>query len=161
GGTAAWLLTDRLGSVRLVTDGSGVEKDRIGYGAYGKVTSESDATWGGRFKYTGQESEDGLSQQRHHWRWYDLESGQWTSEDPYGFAAGDYNLKRYVGNGPTNATDPSGLELLAYKERTAREYLTWLSGKGSSKGRYDDILRDYRKVSPRIKGLSVRQADSG
>lgn len=26
-----------------------------------------------------------------------------------GFAAGDENLYRYVGNGPTNATDPSGL----------------------------------------------------
>ena len=27
-----------------------------------------------------------------------------------GFAAGDANLYRYVGNGPTGATDPSGLE---------------------------------------------------
>ncbi len=32
------------------------------------------------------------------------------SKDPIGFAAGDANLYRYVGNGPTNATDPSGLE---------------------------------------------------
>ncbi len=31
------------------------------------------------------------------------------SNDPIGFAAGDANLYRYVGNGPTNATDPSGL----------------------------------------------------
>ena len=29
---------------------------------------------------------------------------------PLGFAAGDTNLYRYVGNDPTNATDPSGLE---------------------------------------------------
>jgi hypothetical protein len=32
------------------------------------------------------------------------------SQDPIGFAAGDTNQYRYVGNGPTNATDPSGLE---------------------------------------------------
>ena len=32
------------------------------------------------------------------------------SNDPIGFAAGDANLYRYVGNGPTNATDPSGLD---------------------------------------------------
>jgi len=32
------------------------------------------------------------------------------SQDPIGFAGGDANLYRYVGNGPTNATDPSGLE---------------------------------------------------
>jgi len=29
--------------------------------------------------------------------------------EPLGFEAGDANLYRYVGNGPTNATDPSGL----------------------------------------------------
>ncbi len=32
------------------------------------------------------------------------------SKDPIGFAAGDANLYRYVGNGPTTKTDPSGLE---------------------------------------------------
>ncbi len=31
------------------------------------------------------------------------------SQDPIGFAAGDANLYRYVGNHPTMATDPSGL----------------------------------------------------
>ena len=29
--------------------------------------------------------------------------------DPLGYEAGDANLYRYVGNSPTNATDPSGL----------------------------------------------------
>ena len=33
------------------------------------------------------------------------------NQDPFGFAAGDANLQRYVGNDPTNATDPTGLEL--------------------------------------------------
>jgi hypothetical protein len=32
-------------------------------------------------------------------------------DDRFGFAAGDPNLYRYVGNSPTNATDPSGLEV--------------------------------------------------
>ncbi|MCO8124103.1 RHS repeat-associated core domain-containing protein, partial [Stieleria sp. TO1_6] len=43
-------------------------------------------------------------------RWYDPSSGRFISQDPIGFAAGDANLYRYVGNGPTNATDPSGLK---------------------------------------------------
>ncbi len=40
----------------------------------------------------------------------------WTSADlfrtsaPAGFAAGDTNLTRYVGNSPTNGVDPSGLQ---------------------------------------------------
>jgi hypothetical protein len=41
---------------------------------------------------------------------YDPSVGVWLEEDPILFAAGDANLDRYVGNDPTNATDPSGLE---------------------------------------------------
>jgi hypothetical protein len=33
----------------------------------------------------------------------------YQSQDPLGFVAGDANLYRYVGNSPTNATDPTGL----------------------------------------------------
>ena len=43
-------------------------------------------------------------------RWYDPVAGRFVSDDPVGFAAGDANLGRYVGNGPNNSTDPSGLE---------------------------------------------------
>jgi hypothetical protein len=32
------------------------------------------------------------------------------SEDPMGFGAGDVNLDRYVGNNPTDAVDPMGLQ---------------------------------------------------
>ncbi len=35
--------------------------------------------------------------------------GALQQQDPLGFVAGDANLHRYVGNDPTNATDPSGL----------------------------------------------------
>ena len=34
--------------------------------------------------------------------------GRWLEEDPEGFDAGDANLFRYVGNDPTNETDPTG-----------------------------------------------------
>jgi uncharacterized protein RhaS with RHS repeats len=61
-------------------------------------------------------------------------TGQWMQEDPIGFDAGDPNLRRYVGNDPTNATDPTGLEkkewkianpkgtLILYKDPTAAEF---------------------------------------
>jgi hypothetical protein len=42
-------------------------------------------------------------------RWYDARVGKWISEDPIGFAAGDANLSRYVGNQSTVAIDPTGL----------------------------------------------------
>jgi hypothetical protein len=41
---------------------------------------------------------------------YDPKLGQFTTEDPLAFDAGDPNMRRYVGNSPTNATDPTGLE---------------------------------------------------
>lgn len=40
---------------------------------------------------------------------YDPRIGRWTSEDPIAFEGGDANLYRYVGNSPTNYTDPTGL----------------------------------------------------
>ena len=40
---------------------------------------------------------------------YDPTIGRWTTEDPIAFEGGDANLYRYVGNSPTNATDPTGL----------------------------------------------------
>ena len=43
-------------------------------------------------------------------RWYDANLGQWLSEDPLGFRAGDENVRRYVGNRSTISTDPMGLE---------------------------------------------------
>jgi RHS repeat-associated protein len=57
---------------------------------------------GGRY-----DSETGLYDFRN--RFYDPEKGRWLNLDPIGFDAGDSNLYRYEGDGPTNATDPSGL----------------------------------------------------
>jgi RHS repeat-associated protein len=45
-----------------------------------------------------------------HYSWYDPGLGRWVSEDPIGFAGGDYNLVRYAGNSPTGASDPTARE---------------------------------------------------
>jgi len=65
---------------------------------------------GDRFGFTAREHDEGTNLRAHRYRYADPETGRWTQEDPIGFAAGDANLYRYVGNGPTNATDPIGLE---------------------------------------------------
>ena len=108
-GTAAWYLTDFEGSVMNLTENSGNVQDTISYDAFGNVTSESNPSFGDRYKYTGREldPETGFQYNRAHY--YDAAIGSWTSQDPLGFAAGDANLYRYVGNSPTNATDPLGL----------------------------------------------------
>jgi len=42
---------------------------------------------------------------------FDPSAGRWLTQDPMGFEAGDANLYRYVGNGPTNAVDPEGTDI--------------------------------------------------
>ena len=42
-------------------------------------------------------------------RVYSPTLGRWLTNDPLGFAAGDVNFYRYVGNGPIDENDPIGL----------------------------------------------------
>ena len=43
-------------------------------------------------------------------RYYDAETSRFLSPDPTGFASGDTNPYRYVGNNPINYVDPTGLD---------------------------------------------------
>ena len=62
--------------------------------------------------YTARDYDEISGLQWNRARWYDPVLGQWLSDDPISFSAGDSNIRRYVGNSPTNATDPSGLAVL-------------------------------------------------
>jgi RHS repeat-associated protein len=108
-GVVAWYLTDHLGSVRDVVNDNGVVLDHIDYTAFGNVTNETNPAKGDRFGWAGgvRDGETGLSFFDH--RYYNPQTGEWTTKDPSGFRAGDANLYRYVGNDATNATDPTGL----------------------------------------------------
>src|SRR5262249_20801680 len=83
-------------------------------------------------------------------RWYDPRSGKWLNEDPIMFRAGDPNLYRYVGNNATNATDPTGHELVGSYE-AIRDYKEWLEGKPGA------IADKYGK-GPGLKGLFMYPA---
>src|SRR5262249_2204949 len=108
GGTAAWYLPDREGSTRDLIDNSGVVQDTITYDGFGAILSESNAGFGDRFKYTGGQYDPETGWQYNHQHYYDAKTGRWTTQDPLGLSF-DVNVYRYVHNGPTNATDPSGL----------------------------------------------------
>ena len=120
----AWYLSDHQGSVRLLVDASsGSVLDSITYDSYGNPTEQpasGNITYTmDRFKYTGREYDTALAGafagerdfrlQYNRSRYYNPVTGAFVSVDPLGFDAGDSNLYRYVGNGPTNGMDPSGL----------------------------------------------------
>jgi len=109
-GTTAWYLTDKLGTVRDITNTSGSVIDHLAYYGYGKVLTESQPANGDRFKFTGREYDVAAGLYFYRARYYDAASGRFVREDPRGFDAGDADLYRYVGNGPTNGSDPSGLQ---------------------------------------------------
>jgi RHS repeat-associated protein len=136
GGVTYRIITDQVGSVRLVVDsGSGVVAQRIDYDSFGKVTQDTNPGFQ-PFGFAGglYDADTGLV--RFGARDYDAEPGRWTTKDPIGFAGG-LNVQAYVENDPVNSRDPSGLlspsqcgrimEMLASEQeigtdRTARKF---------------------------------------
>ena len=104
-----WALVDNQGSVRDVIDSNGQVLNHIVYDSYGQVTSETNASFDFRFGYTGRERDRETGLQYNRARYYDPSTGAFIGQDPIGFAAGDANLYRYVGNSPLIAIDPFGL----------------------------------------------------
>jgi RHS repeat-associated protein len=109
-GNTTWYLTDVLGSVRDLTNGSGAPVGHREYDTFGKLTSDTFPPNSERYGWTGRERDVELDLQYNRARYYDANTGRWISQDPLGFDAGDNNLYRYVNNGPTSTADPSGLQ---------------------------------------------------
>jgi RHS repeat-associated protein len=95
--------------VQYLNVATGTISDTLSYDGWGNIASESNASFGDRYKYTGREYDSATGLQYNRDRYYDPASGRWLTQDPLGFDAGDSNLYRYVKNHPTNGTDPSGL----------------------------------------------------
>ena len=104
----AWYLTDRLGSVTHLLDSIGAVANALIYDSFGNILSETNPAFSDRFKYTAREYDTETGNYYFRARYYDPAMGRFLSVDSFGFAAGDTNLYRYVGNSPTNATDPTG-----------------------------------------------------
>ncbi len=113
-----WLLQDKLGTVRDVLDRSGGIVARVECNAFGVITSVTNAAGQTialptRWLYTCQEYDPitgniWFSNGAGRGRWYSPTQNRFLQPDELGFAAGDMNLYRPVGNSPTNATDSSG-----------------------------------------------------
>ncbi|MEJ5312505.1 MAG: RHS repeat-associated core domain-containing protein [Anaerolineae bacterium] len=85
------------------------------YDAFGRVTAESNPAVDSLFLFTARPFDPDTVLQNNLNRWYDFRVGRWLSEDPIGFAGGDGNLYRYVGNSPNTGLDPIGYALRTRK----------------------------------------------
>ena len=106
-GNEGWYLTDKLNSVRAVADDAGAVVATAIYSAFGESVTTGAID---RFQYTSREFDGTIELQYSRARVYNPSTGRFLNQDPIGFAAGDANLSRDVGNRTTNRSDPSGLE---------------------------------------------------
>ncbi|MBM4128443.1 MAG: hypothetical protein FJ247_14155, partial [Nitrospira sp.] len=105
-----WPLADNQGTIRDLVDETGSVLNHIKYDSFGKVTSETNGAVDFLFGYTGRERDEETGLYYYRARFFDPLTGRFISEDPLGFAAGDANVDRYVGNHPNLSTDPMGLQ---------------------------------------------------
>jgi RHS repeat-associated protein len=109
-GTVSWSGVDGLGSVRQLFDNSGNVQGSRSYTGFGAVTTTT-GTGHDRYGFAGTTTDAFTGLNGDDARLYDPNLGRWTSEDPIGFAGGNANLSRYVGNAVTMYSDPSGLAI--------------------------------------------------
>jgi len=110
GGNTYRIITDHLGSVRLVLDvNSGSVAERIDYDEFGNVTYDSNPDFQ-PFGFAGGLYDTETKLVRFGARDYDAGTGRWTNKDPIGFGGGVSNLYEYVVNDPINSLDYNGLQ---------------------------------------------------
>ena len=139
GGSTYRLVTDQLGSVRLVVDvATGAIAQRIEYDAWGKVLIDTNPGFQ-PFGFAGGLYDPDTGLVRFGARDYDAEVGRWTAKDPIGFAGGDANFFAYVFNDPINGHDPSGLVVKNAAMESARNggVLSWLGFSGAANSMYN------------------------
>ncbi|HEX7125838.1 MAG TPA: RHS repeat-associated core domain-containing protein [Thermodesulfobacteriota bacterium] len=109
GGATYRLLTDHLGSLRLVVDtATGAVVQRRDYDAWGNVLLDTNPGFQ-PFGFAGGLEDPDTGLVRFGVRDYDPRIGRWTAKDAIRFAANDTNLYRYALADPTNLRDPLGL----------------------------------------------------
>jgi RHS repeat-associated protein len=101
------MLSDALGSVIALVDGTGGVPTEYTYEPFG-VVSVNGAPSSNEKRFTGRE-EDGTGLIYSRARYYHPTRQRFISEDPLGLAGGETNYYSYVGNNPIAFTDPLGL----------------------------------------------------
>ncbi|RUO94463.1 hypothetical protein D7Y11_04320 [Corallococcus sp. AB018] len=113
GGITYRILTDPLGSPRLVVDTrNGTVVQRMEYDVWGNVVADSNPGFQ-PFGFAGGLYDRDTRLTRFGARDYDAETGRWTAKDPIRFAGGDSNLYAYAANQPHQFIDPDGRRIVS------------------------------------------------
>ncbi|MCP3939447.1 MAG: hypothetical protein GY708_29220, partial [Actinomycetia bacterium] len=102
---------DGLGSMRTLSDDSGVVTDRYSYNAFGELLEHSGSD-PNPYRFSGEPLDSNTGFYYNRARWLDVASGRFASMDPFREASGEpRSLHRYLYalNEPIGTTDPTGL----------------------------------------------------
>jgi RHS repeat-associated protein len=109
GGVRYSILTDLVGSPRIVLNEQGVTVKQINYSAFGEILSDSNTNFELPIGFAGGIVDTETKLVKFGYRDYDPSVGRWTARDPILFEGGQGNLYVYVGNSPLMYRDPEGL----------------------------------------------------
>ncbi len=120
--TVNWLLADNQGTIRDVVrlvSGTPTLENHLTYAAFGNLTGQTSTAAGDAptFYTNGTYLDPLTGLNKMDARWASLVDAVFASKDPIGFNSGTTNLSGYVGNSPTNFTDPSGMNAEAEEGR--------------------------------------------
>jgi RHS repeat-associated protein len=153
GGTVAWYLPDRLGTIRDLINSSGSIIDHVDYSAFGTVLDQSDPSEGDRMMgFAGMELDSVTGMNLAVYRVQDPGTGRWTSQDPLGFGAGDADLDRYVANDPIEGSDPSGLEFGLQPDPLKWKFT---GGPEAEQAYFQELLRRLKIAEARLNRLKA------
>lgn len=108
-GTTNHIVTDQLGSPRLVVDASGAVIKRVDYDALGNAILDTAPAFDLPFGFAGGMSDPDHELIRFGARDYQPSTGRWTAKDPI-LVGGGLNLYGYLANDTLNRTDRAGLQ---------------------------------------------------
>jgi len=107
GGVTSFYNADGLGTVTSLSNAAGALAQTYAFDSFGRQTASSGSVTN-PFQYTGREFDPETGLDYYRARYYDPNTGRFTSEDPLRFLSGDTNFYAYVFNSPVNWEDPSG-----------------------------------------------------
>ena len=117
-----YFLTDHLGSVRVIVDGTGKVLERNDYYPFGARHVRSDYLQlaSNRFQYNGKEEQEtgNLACLDYGVRMYDSGLGRWYWPDPLQEKYYSWSTYQYCGNNPINRIDIDGMDWFIFDGRT-------------------------------------------
>jgi RHS repeat-associated protein len=151
-----WVIQDANYNVVALMDNDGDVVERYSYTPFGVPTimdedyitiGTSNFDWKHHHQGLEHNTTTGTTNNRN--RVYLPSLGQFASNDPLHFGAGDVNVRRYVGNGPVNGLDPWGLD--SHNEGGVIKNMHLPQPPGSNFGSYGGIV-DLIQNPPPLRG---------